>query len=160
MATEQANSDYLSERLEGQIKWYSAKARENRTRFHASQVSIIVAGALIPLISALGISVSLQSYTGMISAILGGMIVIVTALIQMFKYQENWILYRTTSELLKKEKYYYLNDCGDYYDMSAQQKKTALVERIENLISSESSKYFTIHKPNKPESQAISNTKE
>jgi hypothetical protein len=156
MSAEPANDEYLAKRFDEQQKWYSNKAADNKKKFHASQVIIIVAGSLIPLISALGVNTALQSSMAMISALLGGIIVITTALIQMFKYQENWIIYRTTSELLKKEKYFYLNDVGVYSDLSARQKKKLFVETIENLVSSETSKYFTVHKPNKSEPQVIS----
>jgi len=43
----------------------------------------------------------------MISSIIGGTIAVVTGITQLEKYQENWILYRTSSELLKKEEYFY-----------------------------------------------------
>jgi len=75
----------------------------------------------------------------------------------MFKYQENWILYRNTSELLKKEKYFYLNDVGIYSTFDSQEKKRMLVERVETFVSAETSKYFTIHKQEKPESHTVSN---
>jgi hypothetical protein len=157
MSSESPKNDYLSDRLEDQIKWHSAKARENKKKFHWLQIIIIVSGALIPLFSAFGVSESLQNYTGLVTAILGVTIVIVTAFIQMFKYQENWILYRNTSELLKKEKYFYLNDVGIYSTFDSQEKKRMLVERVETFVSAETSKYFTIHKPEKPEPQPVSN---
>ena len=85
----------------------------------------------------------------LISSILGGVIVIITSLIQLYKYQENWILYRTTAELLKKEKYLYQNDAGDYSKLDPAEKKKQLVERVETIVSSETSKYFSIHRPEK-----------
>ena len=80
------------------------------------------------------------------------MIAVVTGLSQLEKYQENWILYRTTSELLKKEKYFYENGVGDYLDES--KKKKLLVERVESIVSSETSKYFIVHQPQKNENQS------
>ena len=68
----------------------------------------------------------------------------------MYKFQENWILYRTTSELLKKEKFWFLNDVGPYSELNSEQKKKLLpLERVETMVSSETSKYFTVHKPEK-----------
>jgi hypothetical protein len=67
---------------------------------------------------------------------------------QLHKYQEeNWILFRTTQELLKKEKFFYLNDAGDYAGLDPEEMKRLFVERVENLVSSETSKYFATHKP-------------
>jgi Protein of unknown function (DUF4231) len=72
---------------------------------------------------------------------------VITAVMQLHKYQENWIVFRTTQELLKKEKFLYLNDAGDYAELDAESKKRLLVERVESMVSSETSKYFAIHKP-------------
>ena len=71
----------------------------------------------------------------------------------MYKHQENWILFRTTQELLKREKALYLNNAGDYFGLTDQQKKRQLIERVEDLISAETSKYFAFHKPEQQESQ-------
>ena len=43
--------------------------------------------------------------TRIISSIIGGIIAVSTGITQLEKYQENWILYRTSAELLKKDKY-------------------------------------------------------
>ena len=76
----------------------------------------VVASALIPIINAASIAEShIADYqASMISSIVGGIIVVVTGLTQLEKYQENWILYRTNSELLKKEKYFFENSVGEY----------------------------------------------
>ena len=50
--------------------------------------------------------------TRTISSIIGGIIVVVTGLTQLEKYQENWILYRTSAELLKEKKYFFENSVG------------------------------------------------
>ena len=69
----------------------------------------------------------------MISSIIGGLIVVITGVTQLEKYQENWILYRTTTELLKKERYFYENNVGDYTDEKERNK--ILVERAESIVS-------------------------
>jgi hypothetical protein len=82
---------------------------------------------------------------------------VITALMQLHKYQENWILFRSTQELLKREKFLYLNDAGDYTGLDPETKKRTLVERIESLISSETSKYFVLHKPEQGKPQGDTN---
>ena len=79
---------------------------------------------------------------------------LVTALSQLEKYQENWILYRTTTELLKKEKYFYENGVAEYSNLDGSQRKKLLVERVESIVSSETSKYFTVHQPKQKENQS------
>ena len=139
-----ATDDYLTERLEIQLRWYGDKSAENKKKFHLFQLVIIATSALIPIVNTIGPA---GDSLRIISSILGGIIVVVTSLIQLHKYQENWILYRTTAELLKKEKYLYLNDAGDYSGLDPSRKKKQLVERIEVIVSSETSRYFAIHKP-------------
>ncbi|MFZ0513790.1 MAG: DUF4231 domain-containing protein, partial [Candidatus Nitrosopolaris sp.] len=91
--------------------------------------------------------------TRITSSIIGGIIVIITGLSQLEKYQENWILYRTSSELLKKEKYFFENNAGEYLNQDEKERNKLLVERVETIVSAETSKYFTIHQPEKGRQQ-------
>jgi hypothetical protein len=65
---------------------------------------------------------------------------------QLHKYHENRITFRSTQELLKREKYLYLNGAGEYPNIEPEKKKRLLVENTESIVSSETSRYFTIHK--------------
>lgn len=109
-----------------------------------NEIKIIIVGAIIPIVNVLDFA-DLQ--TRIVSSILGATVVIITGLTQLEKYQENWIIYRTTTELLKKEKYFYENEVGDYTDLDESKRKKLLVERVESIVSSETSKYFTVHQP-------------
>lgn len=149
MSSPPKRNDYFTERLEEQIDWHSDRASDNKRKFYVLQTIIIVTGASISVVNAISISQNILYYVSFLSSILGGIVVIFTALIQMYKFQENWILYRTTGELLKKEKFWFLNDVGPYSELNPEQKKKLLVERVETMVSSETSKYFTVHKPEK-----------
>jgi hypothetical protein len=140
--------NYFTERLGEQIKWYSDKSRKNKERFYIMQTVVIVAGAAISVVNAFRVA---NTFISVLSSFLGGLVVVISALIQMHKYQENWILYRTTAERLEKEKYFYLNDVESYSDLNDEQKRKLLVERTEAIVSVEASKYFTIHKAQKGE---------
>jgi hypothetical protein len=150
MSERPATDDYLTERLEKQLRWYGDKSAENKKKFHVFQWIIISTSALVPIVNTIGPA---GDSVRIISSILGGIIVVATSLIQLHKYQENWILYRTTAELLKKEKYLYLNNAGDYSGLDPSRKKKQLVERVEGIVSSETSKYFAIHKPEQQQQQ-------
>lgn len=138
---------YITERLDEQVKWYSKKAGENKIRFHASQIIIIVAGILIPIVNLF----ETPSTIGLISSILGGVVIITAGILQLQKSQENWVLYRSTAEMLKKEKQLYLNSVGNYANIADEDKHKLLVERVETIISSENTKFFVTHseKPKK-----------
>jgi hypothetical protein len=142
-------SDYKKDRLEVQIKWHSKKARHNKSRFRLCEVIVIIAGSIIPIVNI----VEIDPGTRIVSSVLGGLIAIVTGITQLEKYQENWILYRTTSELLKKEKYYYENEVGEYSGLDESNRNRKLVERVESLVSSETSKYFVLRQPKQKQNQ-------
>lgn len=144
--------DYKKERLQFQIVWHSDKARHNKKMFRLYEIIIIITGAMIPIVNAIDF---IDIQTRIISSILGGIVVILTGLSQLEKYQENWILYRTSTELLKKEKYYFENDVGDYSGLSGDKKMKLLVKNVESIVSAETSKYFAFRdqKPS-PDSKA------
>jgi hypothetical protein len=140
--------NYEDDRLEKQRQRYSKKARQNKLRYRFYQIIIMIISANIPIINLIDL-VDLQ--TRIVSSILGTTILIITGITQLEKYQEYWIIYRTSAELLKKEKYFFENDAGDYANLPDENaKRKLLVERVESLISSETNKYFTIHQPQKP----------
>ena len=95
------------------------RQKTNKIKFRICQIIILVAGAIIPIINVANIGDSQR----IISSIIGGLIVVITGLTQLEKYQENWILYRTTTELLKKEKYFFENNVGDYSNPDEKEKQ-------------------------------------
>jgi hypothetical protein len=149
---------YVRERLDDQISWYGKKAAYNKLRFRICQLIIIVAGALIPIVN-LGIPYLSQQqppYPFMalgVSAVLGGVITIVTALSQMDAYFETWVLYRTTTEALKRERFLYLNNAADYSALLYEAKNKLLVERVEAMLSSENSKFLSLQQQARQQSE-------
>ena len=74
------------------------------------------------------------------SAVLGGLVSIITAFMQMNKFEETWFNYRTSSTRLKKEKYLFTLSSGDYAGLNPDEKNRKFVERIEGLLSEEQDK--------------------
>jgi hypothetical protein len=142
-------------RLDYELNYHSRNSIENKNKFHRYQIIIIITGALIPIINVFNLP---GDSLRLISSILGGVIVMVTGILQMYKHQENWILFRTTQELLKREKALYLNDAGDYFGLTDEQKKRQLIERVEALITAETSKYFAFHKPEQQQESRTTST--
>jgi hypothetical protein len=142
--------NYVAERLEKQIKWHSKKSRQNKLKFRFYEIITIISSASIPIFNLIDFG---DLATRIITSLIGGTIAVVTGLTQLEKYQENWILYRTSAELLKKEKWYYENDVGEFANLNNIEKNKMLVERVESIVSSETSKYFVIHQPNKKDNQ-------
>jgi hypothetical protein len=74
-----------------------------------------------------------------------GIIVAATAnIITLYKFQENWIEYRTVAESLKHEKFLYITHAGAYKDSSS---FPIFVERFESFISKENMQWASYIKP-------------
>jgi len=123
------------ERLEDQQNWYSQKSRAARRAFKRIKVAEIVSAALIPFLTG-----QQWPYVTYVVGGLGVLITILEGVLHLNQYQENWTTYRATAESLKHEKFLYLAKAGPYAD--AADPQVALAERVEALISQESSQWM------------------
>jgi hypothetical protein len=135
-----------------QIRWYDQKADFNKMRYRKFQIIIIISGAIIPLINLSSLS-GWQDIALVITSILGSIVIVLTAFSQMEKYFETWILYRATAESLRRERFLFVNSAGQYANLTGIVKNRTLIERVELMISSETSKYFALQQQAKTESQ-------
>lgn len=127
--------EYLKDRLNDQIDWYDKKSQTNQKWFKRLRLLEIVVAAIIPFLAGIGTSVP---YYSIIIGGLGVMIAVSAGLSALYKYHENWIEYRTTSETLKHEEYLYQTKCQPYDGDDAFCK---LVQRVEGLISKENTQW-------------------
>jgi hypothetical protein len=130
--------EYLEDRLDDQIKWYGDKAAWNQRWHKRLQVMIIVAGALIPFVS--GFESGEIIWTKILVGVLGVVVAALTAILGLYKFQENWIQYRFTCESLKREKHTFLAGVAPYAGDDA---FDVLVGRVETLISSENAAWVS-----------------
>lgn len=119
-------------RLDDQIGYYDGQAVMSRRLFQWLKLTEILAAALIPIVAGFGAPAGY-------AAGLGGGIVVLEGVQQLKQYQQNWINYRSTCEALKHEKFVYLAGAGPY--RHARNAAALLAERIEGLISQETSKW-------------------
>jgi hypothetical protein len=98
---------------------------------------LIILTAITPVIIALDLA-------KLIPIIISAIVAILTTGIKTFKFQENWINYRTTCETLKKEIHFYSAGIDDY--ASVEDKETKFIERVEALISRENTLWLIISK--------------
>jgi flagellar biosynthesis GTPase FlhF len=146
-------NDYITARLDDQIKWYGEKSAFNKSRYRICQIIIIIAGGIIPLINLTATGDWWQHAALISSAILGSIITIITAFTQMEKYLETWILYRTTEESLRREKFLFINESGEYSNLIEVNRNRHLVEKVEALLSTESSKFFALQQQQQQQKQ-------
>ncbi|NBC02653.1 MAG: DUF4231 domain-containing protein [Bacteroidetes bacterium] len=128
--------NYLSERLQNQIDWYSRKAGSNKKAFLRISVSIALLSLSIPLCV---IFLLTQDNTMIHSSwlayfgIAGLMIAVLSVLNHIYNYQDRWSHYRTVGESLKKERNLYQMGTGPY--SGHEEPFDLLVERVEKLVS-------------------------
>jgi len=133
---------FLKLRLEDQLNYYRKRGASSK-KFHSwIQLLIIIFSAIVPVIVNLPVvklSDTVPNVWTLVATVFSLLIAILTGCVSFWKFGERWLDFRMTEELLKKEKFLYLTRSGDYSDEST--AFTTLVERVENLISAEHSKF-------------------
>jgi len=128
--------EYLDNRLEDQINWYDGKSSTNKTWFQRCQLIQLVMAALITLSGA--VNSTDNPWVSLVVPAFGAIIAIVSGILGLYKFQENWLEYRTTAESLKHEKYLYLTKSEPYH---SDEPLNLLVSRVETLISKENTNW-------------------
>jgi hypothetical protein len=125
---------YLIDRVEDQINWYSNSSKRNQQWYKMLRVIELIFASIIPfLVNQINDQTPLLKIA---VGVMGMSIAIISGIISLFKYQENWIEYRTTAESLKHEKYLFLTETSPY---NTEYRYHLFVERVESLISKENS---------------------
>lgn len=139
-----APEEYLRDRVDDQINWYDRRSLTNQRWFKRLRIIEIITAASIPFLSAYMTQGEL--WMRLIVGVLGVVITVITSVIALYRFQENWIEYRTTCESFKHEKYLFLTKSKPYDDEDA---FPLFVERIEALISIENTKWYQKLQPRK-----------
>ncbi len=133
-------SKFLNERYDDQVNWYDQKSIYNQKIYRRLQWMIIIFSALTPVLIELHIDFWKDFQLSRLAIVTSLLVTICSAAIKTFKYQENWINYRTTCETLRKEKHFYEAKLYEYKD--AEDKEAVFVDRVERLISRENTIWF------------------
>ncbi|WP_317928604.1 DUF4231 domain-containing protein [Halioxenophilus sp. WMMB6] len=120
---------YLSERLQGQITWYDRNATKNKNFYFLWQTVAIVSAALVPILS---LNPEIFRY---LIAICGALSAVCVGILTLFKYQENWVKFRSASEELKSHLAQYWIGTGPYQERRYAFQR--LAENCENIVRAE-----------------------
>lgn len=135
--------EYLEKRYYDQIDWYDRKSQKYKKLYLVFQSVVIVLAAVTPVLVALG-----GSWEKWLAVAVSALVAIGTSLLKAFKHQEVWISYRTTSETLKKEIYYYQAQIGEYG--SSGNPIQLFVSRVESLLSQENTQWLSMQTSKDP----------
>jgi hypothetical protein len=119
------------DRLEDQLGWYDRKSVAAQQAYKRVKLSQLIVGAIVPVVAALQVPAA-------VTASLAAFVVVAEGAQQLYQWQTNWVLYRSTAETLKHEKYLYLAAAGPY---STDDRDRVLAERLEGLVSQEHAKW-------------------
>ncbi|SMC55704.1 DUF4231 domain-containing protein [Primorskyibacter flagellatus] len=128
-----AETDYLEQRLDGQIEWYDRKSVSNQAAYKKLRLIEIIAAASIPLLAGY---IDKHVYVGMVIGALGLIVAVLAGVIGLYRFQENWGEYRAVSEALKQEKFLFLARAAPY---DGEKPFELLVTRVETMLRKETS---------------------
>lgn len=143
---------YLSDRLNDQIRWYDSKSQWNKKYYNIFRIIELFLGASIPFL--VGFIRSADSMIKPLVGACGVVIALLTGLHALFRFQENALQYRTTCEALKHEKYRYATKAAPYDRGDAFQY---LVQNVEAQISKENSSWAQVIRRRDDTTKAHSN---
>jgi hypothetical protein len=129
MDDEQWN-EFLETRYLDQLRWYEKKSAINKRYYYWSQWAVILFSALTPVLV-----VGLPRTWNWVSACVSTVVAVGASATKVFKFQENWMVYRATAESLKQEKIFMLAGLDEY--ATAPNKRSTFVKRVETLLSRE-----------------------
>lgn len=124
--------EYLSARVDSQIEWFSNKSQSNQQAFKRLRVAEVIFAAAIPLL--VGHISDGDTTLKIAVGILGAAIAVISGLLAIHKYHENWIHYRTVCESLKREKFLFLTKTSPY---EKPHPEGLFVKTIETILSKE-----------------------
>jgi Protein of unknown function (DUF4231) len=128
--------DYVKERLDTQIGFFTSKSRLNRRWFRTLRLVEVGLAALLPFAIA-NVSDATPRLKLAVGAV-GAVIAVTAAVLALFKFQENWIEFRTTAESLKQHRYRYLTRSPPY---ETEASFSQLVSNVESLLSRENAEW-------------------
>jgi hypothetical protein len=137
-------------RLLDQVNWYDRKSQNSQGWYKRLKIAQITSAALIPATSLLP-----AEYAKWTASAFGVLIAVLETIQQMNQYSTLWVMYRSTAERLKHEKYLFLSAAGPYKGLAEPERLVLLAERVEEHVSTEHANWFNETRraiiPKKPE---------
>jgi hypothetical protein len=124
-------------RLEDQLSWYDSKSNHCQKWYKGLKVLQIVLAVSIPVTSHLE-----PSLAKWLTSVAGALIAILEGVQHVNQYSMLWIMYRSTAEHLKHEKYLFLSAAGPYKGLADADRLVMLAERVEEHVSTEHANWF------------------
>lgn len=133
--------NYIEARIKEQQDWYESKASRNKRLFMHIQTTVIILGAVIPLLVVAEKLIGVDGWSSPFAAGISAVIAILAGLDKLRQPQANWFNYRANEEMLKKEQWLHEFKAGPYRHASPEEANKLLVERVESIISADIARF-------------------
>lgn len=130
--------NYLKERVENQISYYSTRSSRNRLLYLTIITLQIFLGAYLTIST----KVSFHMTTDLQVTLIGAFIIILTGLQAVGNFKEKWITYRKTAERIKQEKFRFLT----IPDRHKEDEFSYFVKRLEEIFADENAEWVSYTK--------------
>jgi hypothetical protein len=125
--------EYLTQRVEDQVRYFESAGNREKKKFHRIQTAIIVLGVLVPVVVNLPESlIPGENSIKMLTTIFSVSLAVLTGISNLRKHGDLWLRYRGTEEMLKRERFLFLTQSGDYADEKAFH---TFVTRVESVLT-------------------------
>ena len=136
--------DYIANRLDEQIDWYDLKSSLHQRLYKRLRFLEILLAASIPFLVGF---VANWPRVNVVVGLCGVGVTVISGMLALNQYQENWVRYRGTCEALRRERFRYLTQTAPYDGDDAFPR---MVSAVESLLSSENS-LWSEHSKSAPE---------
>ncbi len=134
--------EYMTSRVDHQINWYDTRSQNSQWWYKRLRVVEVALAASLPFL--VGNITESTAWLKVVAGAVGVIVAIIAGLLALFKFQENWIQFRTTCESLGHHKYRFLTGVPPYSGPTAFEE---FVTNVEALISRENTAWAQITKP-------------
>lgn len=142
------DTDYLTSRLDNQIKYYDDKAIDYKKYHDNINIASIILSTSGSFLTLLGIIFNyIEPWLTIIGALTGIIVASALSIDKLKKFGELFVIYRRTCESLKREKYLYNTSSGEY--QSNDDAFNLLVERCESIMATENGTWVQLNEKKK-----------
>ena len=164
-------SEYTLKRFCQSVIWYTKSAKSMKRAFFFFCSFTIALPTIATLLNSVpdNFISNYESWIKLTVSVISAATAILTAFLNLFKFQHKWVQFRSTSEELQTELTVYLAQAGDYSEKSltkpyvtkdkpapefsreklAEMRENMFLINIEKIMAKEKSQWENLHKPSK-----------
>lgn len=164
-------SEYTLKRFCQSVIWYTKSAKSMKRAFFVLSAFTIALPTIATLLNSVpdNFISNYESWIKLTVSVISAATAILTAFLNLFKFQHKWVQFRSTSEELQTELTVYLAQAGDYSEKSLtkpyvtkdkpapefsrekldEMRENMFLINIEKIMAKEKSQWENLHKPTK-----------